>query len=458
MKVRNPRTGLYDYEISPYSFDVLKRKVASMRSAQPKWLSAGIDHRIHVLQKWKNILEENRAELTEVLTLDTGRKLETIAEIDFVFKLIDSSCELARREFQNHHFEYQIEAFVSVGVISTWHFPLVFALIDTIPALLAGSSVIVKPSEKTPRFIKVIEKTLSQVAALAPVLHFVEGAEETGNSLCKLTDLICFKGTELSARKIYALAAENFIPAFVEYEGKGAGIVLEDANLERASSAILWGGVFNAGQTFEGIERVFVHRNIHSQFLSRLVGKTNLLTLAIQNASHGAIGPIISEEHALIINEQLADAIEKGAVIVAGSSKCILQKGGLYCRPTILTNVSMDMKIMQEKNFGPILPVRSFLTENDAVSFANSVKTKYAGAVFSTNENSALNLAKKLNCNGVAINDVLLSNVFNGRELAPNFMSTITDSRLGDISIRKFLKQKSILISQENTKNDYWYK
>lgn len=457
MKVRNPRTGLYDYEISPYSFDSLKRKVSVMRLAQQKWLSAGIDYRVNILQNWKKVLEKNREELSEVLSVDTGRKLESVVEIDFVLALIDKTCELAQKEFQLHSVELDIEAFSLVGVISTWHFPLALAFVDTIPALLAGSSVIVKPSEKTPRFIKIIEKTIAQVSELSPVLHFIEGTEEIGNNLCKLTDLICFKGSELSARKVYTLAAENFIPAFVEFEGKGAAIVLEDANLERASSAILWGGVFNAGQTFEGIERVYVHRNIHSQFLSRLVGKTNLLTLATQNSSHGKIGPLISEEQALIINEQLADAVEKGAVVVAGSSKCITHKGGIYCRPTILTNVSQDMKIMQEKNFGPILPVRSFLTEQDAINYANDVKSKYTAAVFSTNENSALQVAHKLNSSGVAINDVILSNRFQGKETVPNVMSTISHSRLGDISIKKFLKNKAILINNQNTKNSLWY-
>jgi succinate-semialdehyde dehydrogenase / glutarate-semialdehyde dehydrogenase len=455
MKVRNPRTGLYDYEISSHSFDSLKLKVNAMRMAQPKWLAAGIEHRISVLQNWRKALEKSREELVEVLSVDTGRKIESIAEVDFVLTLIDKTCERAKADFQG--IEMEVEAYKLVGVISTWHFPLVLAMINTIPALLSGSSVIVKPSEKTPRFIRVIEKTISKVSSLNQILHFTEGTSEVGSTICRLVDLVCFKGSEENARKVYREAAENFIPNFVEFEGKGAAIVLEAADVERASSAILWGGVFNAGQAFEGVERVYVHRNIHSQFLSRLVGKTNLLSLSYQNIDHGQIGPIISEEQAAIINGQLSDAIEKGAIVVAGSSKCVTHKGGIYCRPTILTNVSQDMKIMQEKNFGPILPVKSFLNEEDAIIFANDIKNKYAGAVFSNVEKEAVLLAQKLNCNAVAINDVILANRFQGKETNSNIMTEILLPRIGDFSIKKFLRHKPILISNQSAKNTLWY-
>jgi acyl-CoA reductase-like NAD-dependent aldehyde dehydrogenase len=115
------------------------------------------------------------------------------------------------------------------------------------------------------------------------------------------------------------------------------------------------------------------------------------------------------------------------------------------------------MKIMQEKNFGPILPVKSFLNEEDAIIFANDIKNKYAGAVFSNVEKEAVLLAQKLNCNAVAINDVILANRFQGKETNSNIMTEILLPRIGDFSIKKFLRHKPILISNPSAKNTLWY-
>ncbi|MEA5256921.1 aldehyde dehydrogenase family protein [Arcicella aquatica] len=458
MKVRNPRTGLYDYEISQLSFETLKIKADTMRHAQKSWQAIGIEQRIKTIQRWKKVLERHLEELTEVLIVDTGRKIETVYEINLVLTAIDQFCDLAQDYFKvevqtilhnnTYHIEEYSDPFELVGIISTWQFPFQSAMMQAIPALLAGNSVLVKPSEKTPRFVRVLEKTISQIPHFNNLLHFIEGEKEVGEMLCSITDLICFTGSEEKARKVFETSAKHFVPAQLAFGGKGAAIVTETADIESASSAILWGGTFNAGQSLESIERVYVHRNIHSQFLSRLVGKSNLLTLNYPNIEYGQIGPIITEKQATNINEQLADAVKKGAVIVAGAEKCIVQKGSIYCRPTILTNVSHHMRIMREMTFGPILPVKSFLNETQALDFANDSNSTFNCSVFAGKDSEAMKIARRIKSKSITINDVYMGNRFYRNEKSSTNAAETKAENIGTFSFKKFLNHKNLMFKK----------
>ncbi len=466
MQIRNPRTGEYDYEIFPLTNQELKEKTDAMRKAHTAWKENGIDFRINTLQAWKEAVVEHKDELIEALCTDTGRKWETILEVDFVASSIDRWSKISKEFFAYSErktssipfleIEQGLEPFALIGVISPWNYPLLSSLIDTIPALLAGSAVIVKPSEVTPRFIKVIEKTISQVPELQDILSFIEGGGETGAELCKITDLICFTGSTATGRKVYQATSDNFIPVFLELGGKDCVIVTESADIERATSAILWGSVTNAGQSCSSIERIYVNRNIYHQFLSRLVGKANLLNLAYPTLDSGQIGPIISEKQVAIIDEQLKDAVVKGAKIVAGSSKCDEQNGGYYCRPTVLTNVSHNMKIMMEETLGPILPVMSFATNEEAIELANGTQYGLSGAVFAGTVEEAMEIARKMKCGAVSINDAGLTTVMHEGEHNSFKMSGIGSNRTGATSIKRFIKQKAYLINSQQVNDPWW--
>ena len=467
MQVKNPRTGQYDYEINPLTPRELKEKTNAMRNAQVAWKENGIEFRINALQAWKEVVAEHKDELIEAIATDTGRMWETVLEVDLIASSIDRWSKISREFFAVSErktssipfleIEQGLEPYPLVGVISPWNFPLLLSLIDTIPALLSGCSVIVKPSEVTPRFIQVIEKTISQVPELQDVLCYVEGGEETGSELCKLTDLICFTGSTATGRKVYQAACDNFIPVFLELGGKDAVIVTESADIERATSAILWGSVANAGQSCLSIERIYVNRNIYHQFLSRLVGKANLLNLAFPTMDSGQIGPIISDKQVEIINEQLKDAVAKGAKIVAGSSQCDEKEGGYYCRPTVLTNVNHSMKVMTEETFGPILPVMPFTTNEEAIELANSTQYGLSGAVFAGTEEEAMEIARKMKCGAVSINDAALTAVMHEGEKNSFKMSGIGGTRMGPSAIKRFMKQKAYLINSQLVNDPWWF-
>ena len=467
MQVKNPRTGQYDYEINPLTPRELKEKTNAMREAQVAWKENGIEFRINALQVWKEVVAEHKDELIEAIATDTGRMWETVLEVDLIASSIDRWSKISREFFATSErktssipfleIEQGLEPYPLVGVISPWNFPLLLSLIDTIPALLSGCSVIVKPSEVTPRFIQVIEKTISRVPELQDVLCYVEGGRETGSELCKLTDIICFTGSTATGRKVYQAACDNFIPVFLELGGKDAVIVTESADIERATSAILWGSVANAGQSCLSIERIYVNRNIYHQFLSRLVGKANLLNLAHPTMDSGQIGPIISDKQVEIINEQLKDAVAKGAKIVAGSSQCDEKEGGYYCRPTVLTNVNHSMKVMTEETFGPILPVMPFTTNEEAIELANGTQYGLSGAVFAGTEEEAMEIARKMKCGAVSINDAALTAVMHEGEKNSFKMSGIGGTRMGPSAIKRFMKQKAYLINSQLVNDPWWF-
>ncbi len=467
MKIKNPRTGQYYYEIFPPSIEDLKAKTNFMREAQIGWKESGIEHRIKALQAWKVIVEEYKEELTDSLCMDTGRKWETILEVDLVASSIDRWSNISREFFSITErktssipfleIEQGYEPYTLVGVISPWNFPLLLSLIDTIPALLAGCAVIVKPSEIAPRFIEVIQKTINQVPDLLGILNYVEGGGETGAELCKLTDIICFTGSTETGRKVYQAACDNFIPVFLELGGKDAVIVTETADIERATSAILWGSVANAGQSCLSIERIYVHRNVYHQFLSRLVAKANLLNLAYPTMDSGQIGPIISEKQVAIIDDQLEDAFKKGAVLKAGSRKCEELGGGYYCRPTILTYVTHEMKVMTEETFGPILPVMTYTTVDEAIKFANGTQYGLSGAVFAGTEEEAMSIARQMKCGAVSINDAALTAVMHEGEKNSFKLSGIGGTRMGASAIKRFMKQKAYLINSQGIKDPWWF-
>ena len=212
-----------------------------------RWQQLGVEGRVAALQEWKQAILSQRDKLTDALVNDTGRLSISIMEIDSFFSTIDRWCGLAPELLQDLAKNTSIPfialqqtstPYPLVGVISPWNFPLLLSTIDTIPALLAGCAVVVKPSEIAPRFIAPLTEAINSVPALRDVLSFVEGAGETGAALIENVDLVCFTGSVATGRKVGEAAAKRFIPAFLELGGKDPAIVLESADLELATSAI----------------------------------------------------------------------------------------------------------------------------------------------------------------------------------------------------------------------------
>ncbi|WP_448518092.1 aldehyde dehydrogenase family protein [Rhodoflexus sp.] len=465
--VRNPRNGQYDYQIFPPDKEQLAAICQKMRDAQSRWQAIGVAGRVAAMQQWKAASQAMLPQLIDALAADTGRKSESVLEAQLIASSIDRWCDIAT-DFLSQKVEKQssmpfigieqdLEPYQLVGVISPWNFPLLLSLIDTIPALLAGCAVIVKPSEVTPRFIKPMMASIAQVPQLADVLLYIEGAGATGAQLVELTDIICFTGSVATGLKVYESAARHFKPVFLELGGKDPAIVTATADLDQATSSLLWGSVVNAGQSCLSIERIYVEDSVFDRFVELLVQKTKQLRFAYPDYESGQIGPIISDKQVEIINEHLRDAKEKGANILTGAGHVENIGGGSWCFPTVLTNVTADMKVMSEETFGPLMPVMPFHGIEDAIAKANSTVFGLSGAVFAGTNEEAIAIGRRIKGGAISINDSALTAVVHEGEKNSFKMSGIGGTRMGPSAIKRFMRQKVFLIKQQPVPSPWWF-
>jgi acyl-CoA reductase-like NAD-dependent aldehyde dehydrogenase len=332
-----------------------------------------------------------------------------------------------------------------VGVISPWNFPVTLSLIDAVPALAAGCSVLIKPSEVTPRFIAPLRETLQAVPELAAVVGLVTGDGATGAALVDVVDAVCFTGSVPNGRKVAEAAARRFIPAFLELGGKDAAIVLEGADLDRATDAVLRAACMATGQACLSIERIYVARAVFDEFVSRLVDKARAIGINHPDIATGQLGPLIFGRQADIIDAQLDDALAKGARILCGGKTENLG-GGRWCRATVVVDVNHDMQLMTEETFGPIMPVMPFDDVEQAVALANDSTFGLSAAVFAATLDAARAVAARLNAGGISLNDAGLTYQTYEAEKNSFGYSGLGGSRMGPGSILRFVRKQAYLL------------
>ncbi|MEH7249454.1 aldehyde dehydrogenase family protein [Neobacillus niacini] len=467
--IRNPRTGEYDYQIVPISQEDLVKRCIKMREGQVSWQQLGVKGRIKVLEEWQTILRGAREEILEAVTNDTGRNRESIREVDGIINWISRWSIIAEKEFapvtQSTQIDFiKIESDYSpyslVGIISPWNFPLSLSLMDAIPALLAGCAVIIKPSEVTPRFVEPVLNTIKQVPQLAEVLTYILGAGETGAQLIEQVDMVCFTGSVATGRKVAVAGAKRFIPVFTELGGKDPAIVTETVDIERTASAILVGSVLGVGHQCYSLERIYVQESIVDEFVATLTKKASNLKLAYPTPTSGEIGPLIYAPQADIISRHLHDAVEKGAEIHCGG-KIEEIGGGLWCRPTVITGVNHDMKIMTEETFGPIMAIMPYSDVAEAIRLANDSEFGLSAAVLAGTVEEALAIGRRIDAGGISINDTGLAPFFIGTEGEVEktaFKSSgLGGSRLGSASIKRFVRKKALIYNTTSERSPWWY-
>lgn len=454
IQARNPRTGERDYEFTPPTVFELQVLTTQLRQHQRAWAAQAVSDRCAVLQRWQAALLAERAALLAALSVDTGRYLLATIEVDGVIRALERWCKLAPDLLQEHEqqsvalpsirFRSQYVPYALVGVISPWNFPLTLSLIDAIPALLAGCSVIIKPSEVTPRFVEPLRKAIANVPELAEVLAIVPGAGETGAALIEEVDALCFTGSVKTGRLVAAACARRFIPAFLELGGKDPVIVTASANLEQAVKTVLRASVAATGQACQSLERVYVDAAIHDEFVNLLVEQARQATLNYPDIHQGQIGPLIFERQADIVAEQLADAVAQGAQILCGGEIETLG-GGKWIRPTVVTKVNHRMKLMTEETFGPVLPVMSYQTIDEAITLANDSEYGLSAAVIAGDLAEAEPIARRLDAGAISLNDGALTGMMYEAEKNSFKLSGMGGSRMGAASLLRFLRKKALL-------------
>lgn len=465
--IRNPRNGKHDSSVEFTAPGDLLELTQALRSNQKAWQAMSLTERTKVLFDFKTSLLEVKEELINELSDDTGRYTESVIEFDAVINSIENWSLMAVEELQEtapkqaniNYIEIgkQYVPYPLIGVISPWNFPFLLSLIDAIPALFAGCSVIIKPSEVTPRFTRSLIKAISSTPYLKGILTIVLGNGELGAKLIKHVDGICFTGSVETGRKVAIGAAAQLIPAFLELGGKDAALVFDDVDLDRTAASLTWGSMANAGQVCLSIERVYVHQKVYNELANKLSTNVSNLTLCSgETWREGQIGPIISEPQAHIIQAQFDDARSKGANILCGGNILNID-GGLWCEPTVIINVDHSMSIATEETFGPILCLIKFSDEMDALSLANNSQYGLSAAVFSNDIERAYRVARSLDAGGISINDCSLTGMVRDGEKDAFKSSGLGGSRMGPTSIKRFIRNKALLLNTNQTWNNWWF-
>ena len=458
MKIINPRTGEADYAIAPLNVAELSVLTNRMRAAQPQWAARAPEDRGIVLRKLGAAITRHRDAIIAALTTDTGRAMISAIEVDGAPRLIDrwagtapalmAAASVTDRPtaIPGISTSTRLIPYALVGAISPWNFPMTLALIDAIPALMAGCAVIIKPSEVTPRFIIPLMAAIADVPELTDVLTLIEGDGATGAALVETVDYIAFTGSVATGRKVGEAAARAFIPASLELGGKDPMIVLASADPATAADIALRASIVNSGQACQSIERVYVAREIASAFLTALTDKAKAVRLNYPDIHIGDIGPFIFAKQAAIVQAQIADALAKGASVLAGGQVEMLG-GGQYLRPTVLSDVTPDMAVMHDETFGPVIPVTVFDSAQEAITLANAGIYGLSAAVIAGTVEEAEAVGAQLNVGAVSINDGSLTSMVWEAEKSSFGLSGLGPSRMGDSGLMRFLR-KSAMIRQ----------
>ncbi|MXP24964.1 aldehyde dehydrogenase family protein [Altererythrobacter indicus] len=457
LPLRNPRNGLIEAHWPVATPAQVSAKAATLRANQAGWAALPLSKRIDVMQRWLAEVAKRKDAIAEADAADTGgchtsylQGFITMGNIGGWIE--DARAALGRAAFHGPstsmpqvEVRSQLVPYPLVSVISPWNAPMMLALLDAIPALFAGSAVLLKPSEVTPRFTGPLFDSVRAVPELAAVFDFVFGDGETGQALVNKADLVCFTGSVATGRNIAIRCAERLIPCFLELGGKDPVIVTENADLERAATAVLRGAVHANGMVCFSVERVYVQDSIHDAFVALLVEKAQAVRLNADNPRGGHLHPFTFAPQADIVTSHLADAVAKGATILTGG-KVENIGGGLYMRPTILIDVTHDMAIMREETFGPCLPVMRFGTVEQAIALANDTQFGLTASVIAGSEEEALPIAERINAGAVFMQDSFLTFGKNRTIGTDSFgVSGLGGSRTGPESILRFVRRKALM-------------
>lgn len=456
LAVYNPRTGEADYTIEPLDGAAIAALAQTLRKGQQAWAAAAPAVRATYLLSFAEAIGRHREALTTALTADTGRAGISAIEVDSVIQTLIRWANGAPELIRQHQpsgcptaiatitTSTRLVPYALVGVISPWNFPLTLALIDAIPALAAGCSVLIKPSEVTPRFIRPFMRAVAEVPAVAAVLSMIEGDGRTGAAMLEHIDFVAFTGSVATGRKVGESAARAFIPASLELGGKDPMIVLASADPVKSAETALRASVLNTGQACQSIERVYVARAIAEPFLAALIAKAQAVQLNAADIRNGALGPFIFAKQAQIVQAQIDDAVARGARVLAGGRVEALG-GGKYLRPTVLVDVTADMMLMTEETFGPVIPVTLFDTVDEAVAHANAGVFGLSAAVLAGDVEEAEAVAARLVAGAVSINDGSLTGLVWEAEKSSFGHSGLGPSRMGESGLLRFFRKQAII-------------
>ena len=419
--IRNPATQEMVGTVPIFSASEIAAAVERAGAAQEQWARTPIGDRLKVIRRFQSLLCEQKEAVAAVITREAGKPLaealstEILVVLDAAQYLLNHAAEFLLPERVPHGNPVMKlkkgvllrEPYGVIGIISPWNYPFSLPSIQTLTALVTGNAVVLKPSEFTPFSSLELQRLLRQAGLDDDLMQVVTGEGPAGSALLQANiGKMVFTGSVATGRKVAQSAAAKLLPIVLELGGKDPMIVLEDADVNVASSAAVWGAFMNSGQTCLSVERCYVHNSIYQKFLDACVAKAGRLRQGSGESGAADLGPMIHERQLETVQRHVDDAIARGARLLLGG-KPSRELGPNFFQPTILADVTHDMDLMREETFGPVLPVCSFSSEDEAVALANDSEFGLAASIWTRDKRRGEALARRIHAGTVMVNDVV---------------------------------------------------
>lgn len=417
----NPSNNEMLGEMEETTKEQVIEKISLAKSVQSKWANLDIDKRTEILKEIYNKFEENLDKIANLISLEMGKPIaQSENEIKSTLKNIKWDLENAKdciapeitfesdKEIQKVFYEPK----GIVVAISPFNYPFSLCCAVAFQNLIVGNVVISKPDPNLLLLYKFLEEILNNSNLPAGVWQFVLGGKEIGSFLVEQDiDMICFTGNTKTGEYLYKVAANKMIPILMELGGSAPGIVCEDADIDNVIAGIFKKKFSNSGQLCHALKRLIVHETVFDEVVSKLKDIAESQVIGNPLDRNTTIGPLVNKKQLNTLLEQFNDAVNKGANVICGGKQPKEKEN--YFEPTILTNITKDMKVWKEEVFGPILPVISFKTIEEAIQLANDTIYGLGGYVFTTNKENFEKISKELKTGMVACNNLAYSAPYN---------------------------------------------
>ena len=417
----NPATGETLRSFASASDEDVRGTVARARVAQANWNALGLRNRLVIIRKFRQLLYENRSEVARVVTREAGKPYiealltEVVVVLDTVRFLLDNAYRVLRPEPVPHGSlamktksgQLLREPYGVIGIISPWNYPFSTPATEVLGALVAGNAVVLKPSEFTSLCALELQSLLHTAGVPRDVFQVVVGDGATGAALADSDlDKLIFTGSVQTGKRVAQAAAARLLPVVLELGGKDPMLVLDDVDVDVVSSGAVWGAFVNAGQACLSVERCYVHRSLYDRFVEACVEKTRKLRVGNGLDPNTDVGPIIHERQLRIVESHVEDARVLGARVLTGGKR-LPDLGPNFYEPTVLADVTHEMRIMREETFGPVLPIMPFDSDEEAIRLANDSEFGLAASVWTRDRTRGEALASRISAGTVMVNDVV---------------------------------------------------
>jgi succinate-semialdehyde dehydrogenase/glutarate-semialdehyde dehydrogenase len=418
----NPATGQEIGRVPVFSSDEVQDAVTRGREAFRKWKRTSFADRKALVMRTREVILAEMDEIASLISRESGKPVaEALSmEIAPVLDLMQYFARNAEKLLRPKRIGIGLYSLLGrsskivyhplgvVGIIPAWNYPFSIPLGEAAMALMAGNSVVIKPSELTPFTGLKIGEIFEKAGAPADLVQVVTGDGRTGAALVNAApDKIMFTGSVATGKKIAKAAAENLTSTVLELGGKDPMIVFEDANLELAAKAAVWGAFCNAGQSCSSVERLYVQENVAEKLTKLIVEKTRELKVGSGDREDVSIGAMSSERQLKIVEEHVEDFRRAGARIETGGEPVQSASFSLFYPPTVISGATNEMRAMQEETFGPTLPIATFKTEEEAIRLANDSEFGLTASVWTRDYAKGKRVARQIEAGSVCVNEVL---------------------------------------------------